>query len=486
MIAAPRRWALMTELHAQTRGLDQLLAELAPCDLVLVEGFRSEGAIPRIEVRGRDEAGPSPFARDPSVIALACDEPVDRALPRFQRDDVARIAAFIASEQLLAKAAPVAQTETVATIDALGRVLAQPVVSSLAVPPLDNSEMDGYAVRRADLTSIPATLPVSQRIQAGQVGQPLAPGTAARIFTGAPIPPGCDAVVIQEATRLQGDRVTLLEMPAPDQWIRRAGMDIAPGAQVLSLGARLRPPQLGLAASVGLSHLQVFRRLRVGVLFTGDELAMPGEPLPVGRIYNSNRFMLCALLRAIGCEVIDLGIVPDHPESTRQAIVRAAAGADLVISSGGVSVGEADFVRAAVQAEGALDLWQIAIKPGKPFACGHVRGVPFIGLPGNPVSSLVTFVVLGRPFILKLQGCTDRRPRPIPMRADFEVNRPSPRREFLRVRINERGALEAFAVQNSAVLTSAAWADGLADIAVGTCVTRGSEVPYVSFAEVFT
>jgi molybdopterin molybdotransferase len=390
-----------------------------------------------------------------------------------------------ALEQLLAKAAAVAQTETIATLDALGRVLAQPVVSGLAVPPLDNSAMDGYAVRRADLPSIPATLPVAQRIQAGQVGQPLAPGTAARIFTGAPIPPGSDAVVIQEATQLQGDRVTVLEMPAPGQWIRRAGLDIAPGAPVLSVGTRLRAPELGLAASVGLARLQVFRRLRVGVLFTGDELVMPGEPLPVGRIYNSNRFMLRALLQAIGCEVTDLGIVPDHAELTRQAIVRASDQVDLVVSSGGVSVGEADFVRTAVQAEGAIDLWQIAIKPGKPFAWGHVRGVPFIGLPGNPVSSLVTFAVLARPFILKLQGATDRRPRPIPMRADFEVTRPGTRREFLRVRINDRGALEAFANQDSAVLTSAAWADGLADIALGARVERGSEVPYLPFSELF-
>jgi molybdopterin molybdotransferase len=385
----------------------------------------------------------------------------------------------------LRQASPVSRVETVATLDALGRVLAEPVVSGIAVPPLDNSEMDGYAVRSADLAHVPASLPVSQRIQAGQVGQPLAAGSAARIFTGAPIPPGCDAIVPQEATQLQADRVVVLAMPTPGQWIRPAGMDIAAGAKVLARGTRLRPPHVGLAASVGLASLTVYRRLKVGVLFTGDELAMPGDPLPEGRIYNSNRFLLSALLRGLGCEVIDLGIVPDRLEPTRQALVRAAEQADLVISCGGVSVGEADYVRAAVQAEGAIDLWQIAMKPGKPLAFGHVRGVPFIGLPGNPVSGLVTFAMLARPFILKRQGALELLPRAIPMRADFEVRQAGARRELLRVRVTDQGSLQAFAVQNSAVLTSAAWADGLADIEVGRRVARGDEVPYLPFSELF-
>jgi molybdopterin molybdotransferase len=390
-----------------------------------------------------------------------------------------------AIETLLTQASPVTRVETVATLDALGRVLAEPVVSGIAVPPLDNSEMDGYAVRSADLTHVPASLPVSQRIQAGQVGQPLAAGSAARIFTGAPIPPGCDAIVPQEATQLQADRVVVLAMPTPGQWIRPAGMDIAAGAKVLARGTRLRPPHVGLAASVGLANLAVYRRLKVGVLFTGDELAMPGDPLPEGRIYNSNRFLLSALLRGLGCEVIDLGIVPDRLEPTRQALVRAAEHADLVISCGGVSVGEADYVRAAVQAEGAIDLWQIAMKPGKPLAFGQVRGVPFIGLPGNPVSGLVTFAMLARPFILKRQGAIELLPRAIPMRADFEVRQAGARRELLRVRVTDQGSLQAFPVQNSAVLTSAAWADGLADIEVGRRVARGDEVPYLPFSELF-
>jgi len=390
-----------------------------------------------------------------------------------------------ALEQLLAQATPVAQTEVVATMEALGRVLAEPVVSSVAVPPLANSEMDGYAVRCADVPAVPARLPVSQRIQAGQVGASLAAGSAARIFTGAPIPPGCDAIVPQEATQQQDGAVLVLSIPVPGQWIRPAGMDIAAGARVMERGARLRPPHLGLAASVGVTRLTVYRRLRVGVLFTGDELVMPGEPLAPGQIYNSNRFLLSALLRAVGCEVVDLGIVPDRLDATRSALARGAETADLVLSCGGVSVGEADHVRAAVQAEGAIDLWQVAIKPGKPLAFGHVRGVPFIGLPGNPVSGLVTFSILARPFILKRQGAVDLSARAIPMRADFEIAQGGLRREFLRVRVTGQGALEAFPVQNAAVLTSAAWADGLADIAAGSKVVRGDIVPYLPFSELF-
>jgi len=388
--------------------------------------------------------------------------------------------------RLLDRAQPLADVEAVATLDADRRILAEAVVASMDVPPMDNSQMDGYAVRTTDVPAAPTTLRVSQRIAAGQVGAPLEPGTAARIFTGAPVPPGADAIVMQEAATADGDRVTIHEVPKAGAWIRRAGFDIARGAQVFAAGHRMRPQDCGLVASIGRPTLTVYRRLRVAVFFTGDELVMPGEPLPPGRIYNSNRFVLRGLLVRLGCEVIDLGIVPDDLERTRGAFVEAAGRADLIVTSGGVSVGEEDHVKPAVQAEGSLDLWQIAMKPGKPLAFGHVRGVPFIGLPGNPVSSFVTFLLFARPFILARQGATERTPRALPLRADFDLPKPDKRREFMRVRVNAQGGVEAFGNQNSAVLTSAAWADGLVDIPPNRPITRGDTVRYLSFAELLS
>jgi len=385
--------------------------------------------------------------------------------------------------RLLAQAHRIADAETVSTLTASGRVLAQPLVSALDVPPMDNSQMDGYALRCTDVASVPTTMRVTQRIAAGHVGAPLAPGTAARIFTGAPLPPGADAIVMQEAATAAGDEVTINELPRPGAWIRRAGFDVAHGATVLSAGHRLRPQDCGLAASIGMAELIAVRRPRVAVFFTGDELVMPGEPLPPGRIYNSNRFVLRGLLERLGCEVIDLGIVPDDFERTRQMFGRAAEQGDLIVTSGGVSVGEEDHVKPAVQAEGSLDLWQIAMKPGKPLAFGEVRGVPVIGLPGNPVSSFVTFLLFARPFILRLQGVVDVAPRALPLRADFDWPKADKRREFLRVRVNGEGGIELFANQNSAVLTSTAWADGLIDNPAGSTIARGATVRYLPFAE---
>jgi molybdopterin molybdotransferase len=388
--------------------------------------------------------------------------------------------------QMLASAEALVDVEAVPALQACGRVLATGVVSSMHVPPMDNSQMDGYAVRSIDVPAAPTTLRVTQRIAAGHVGQPLEPGTAARIFTGAPVPPGADAIVMQEACRAEGDKVTLQEKPTPGAWIRRAGVDVEAGQTVLAPGTRLRPQDLGLAASVGVGELTVYRRMRVAVFFTGDELVMPGEPLPPGRIYNSNRFVLRGLLEKLGCEVLDLGIVPDDRQRTRDAFASASVGADLIITSGGVSVGEEDHVKPAVEAEGRLEMWQIAMKPGKPLAFGHVREVPFIGLPGNPVSSFVTFLLFARPFILRRQGMLDVEPRAIALPADFDLPKGDTRREFLRARVNARGALELFPNQNSAVLNSAVWADGLIDNPAGRSIQRGDSVRFLPYAELLS
>ncbi|MDZ4255187.1 MAG: gephyrin-like molybdotransferase Glp [Sulfuritalea sp.] len=399
--------------------------------------------------------------------------------------------------RLLAGAQPLRETEAVPTQAAAGRVLAQALHSTLDVPPLDNTSMDGYALRCADVPAVGAQLQVAQRIPAGSVGQMLAPGTAARIFTGAPLPAGADAVVMQELCGVEGDLLTVNHLPQSGEWIRRRGEDIAAGAEVLASGTRLSAAHVGVAASIGAAQLTVFRRLRVALFSTGDELTMPGEPLKPGGIYNSNRYTLRALLEGLGCAVDDFGIVPDSREATRAALRAAAAGNDLILTSGGVSVGEEDHVKPAVEAEGALALWKIAIKPGKPLAFGAVRrevgagdtataaateAAAFIGLPGNPVSSFVTFLMLVRPFILKAQGAFVVTPRAQSLRADFDC-KGDPRREFLRARIGATGGLELFANQSSGVLTSCTWADGLIDNPPGQAIRRGDTVRFLPFCE---
>ncbi|MEO7151816.1 MAG: gephyrin-like molybdotransferase Glp [Burkholderiaceae bacterium] len=378
--------------------------------------------------------------------------------------------------------------ETVSTFDALGRVLAQDIRSGFDVPPQDNSEMDGYALRCADVPVSGTVLPVSQRIPAGVVGSALQPGTAARIFTGAQIPAGADAVVMQELCAAQDDAVRIDTLPVSGQAIRRRGEDVRDGAVVLASGLRLRPQGLGMAASVGFGSLRVARRPRVALFSTGDELAMPGEPLEPGAIYNSNRYTLRALIEAAGGVCADLGIVVDTLAATRDALRRAAEGNDLIVTCGGVSVGEEDHLKPAVQAEGRLDLWQIAIKPGKPLAFGEVRRgdgsrAHFIGLPGNPVSAFVTFALAVRPVLLRLQGATDLAPRPIAMRADFEWPRPDRRREFMRVRRNDAGGLDLFPNQSSGVLTSTVWGDGVIDNPAGQAIARGDSVAFIPFAD---
>jgi len=391
---------------------------------------------------------------------------------------------------LIAAITPLADTETVPTLDGAGRVLAADLRSGLNVPPADNTQMDGYAVRVADLNGATgARLRVAQRIPAGQLGVRLEPGTAARIFTGAFIPEGADAVVMQEQVRVDGDHVVLEHLPRAGEWVRRAGEDIAQDSVVLAAGTRLTPQATGLAASVGVASLSVRRRPRVACFFTGDELTMPGEPLRAGAIYNSNRFVLVGLLRSLGCEVSDFGIVPDSLERTRSVLREAAAHADLILTSGGVSVGEEDHVKPAVEAEGELALWQISMKPGKPLAFGRVRRGEssdsqawFIGLPGNPVSSFVTFLLMVRPVLLRLQGVTDVEVARLPMRADFSWPKPDRRREFLRVSINAGGGLDLFANQSSGVLTSTVRCDGLVDNPAGRAIAPGDTVRFIPFS----
>ncbi|WP_075796176.1 molybdopterin molybdotransferase MoeA [Massilia putida] len=392
-----------------------------------------------------------------------------------------------ALDVLLAAARVVDGVEEVDTLAANGRVLAADQVSGLNVPAADNTQMDGYAVRAADCASGSATLRVAQRIPAGTVGQPLEPGTAARIFTGALIPAGADAVVMQEQCEADGDQVTVKHAPQPGEWIRRVGEDIVAGSVILPAGTRLRGQELGLAASVGLARLPVRRRVRVAVFFTGDELAMPGEPLAPGAIYNSNRFTLRGLLENLGCDISDYGIVPDSLQATRDTLRAAAAQHDLIITSGGVSVGEEDHIKPAVEAEGRLNMWQIAVKPGKPLAFGEVDRADgsafFLGLPGNPVSSFITFLLFVRPFLLRLQGVAGAvAPRAIPLRADFDWGKPDRRNEFLRARINDAGGLDLFPNQGSGVLTSTVWADGLIDNPPGQAIAKGDIVRFIPFA----
>ncbi len=396
--------------------------------------------------------------------------------------------------KLLAQAHLLPTTQTVSTFEADGRVLAQDVMSALQVPPQDNSSMDGYAVRTMDCAQAGAVLRVTQRIPAGTQGTQLHAGEAARIFTGAPIPPGADAVVMQEdCEALEGEQVKVNKTVPAGQWIRRSGEDVTRGATVLSKGTRLTPAELGLAASIGLAQLQVSARPRVALFSTGDELVMPGdvapEAMPAGAIYNSNRFFLRAMLQRLGCEVTDLGIVPDKREATIAALRDAAQHHDLILTSGGVSVGEEDHIKPAVESLGELNLWQLAIKPGKPFAYGKVNrqgqghACHFMGLPGNPVSSFVTFLLLVRPFVLALQGITQTEVKRTDMTAHFDWPRADKRREFLRVKRNAQGGLDLFPNQSSGVLTSAVWGDGVVDNPAGQTISKGDTVRFISFAE---
>ena len=396
---------------------------------------------------------------------------------------------------LLQSAAVVTEFESVPTLQALGRVLAQDVVAQMSVPAFANSAMDGYAFAAQDLAMAESTgLPVSQRIPAGSAPEPLAQGSCARIFTGAPLPQGADTVVMQENCTVKGDQVLIQGEVRKGQMVRQAGEDIRAGQTVIGAGTHLSAAHLGLAASLGVAELVVKRRLRVALYTTGNELKMPGEvapqDLPAGAIFNSNRFFLHALLTQLGCEVSDLGIVADRLDATEEAMAKAAQDHDVILTSGGVSVGEEDHVKPAVESLGELSLWSIAIKPGKPFASGYIRRsdgtrAHFIGLPGNPVSSYVTFAVLVRPLICQMQGRTQISVATVPLQANFEWPKADKRREFLRVKRNASGGLDLYPNQGSGVLTSLAWADGLVDNPPSKTIQFGDAVRFIPLSSLF-
>ena len=385
-------------------------------------------------------------------------------------------------------AVTITDEESVKLDDALGRVLSKGVSSAINVPAWDNSAMDGYAVRYIDIINH-EQLPVSQRIPAGTRSLPLQPGSAARIFTGAPVPEGADTVIMQEIIKRDGDSIQLDGEASEGSNIRRAGEDIQKGSEIISSGTRLLSQHIGLAASTGTDVLTVKRKLKVAIFTTGDELTMPGDILTEGKIYNSNRYLFRGLLEKLGCEVIDLGNVIDEYEATCDAINEAASKADLILSSGGVSVGEEDYVKKALEELGSLDLWKIAVRPGKPLAYGNVSGVPFIGVPGNPVSLFVTFSIFVRPFILRSMGIVDVSPAEYKAIAGFDWQRPDKRTEYMRARIesNDQGeeVANVYPSRSSGVLSSVTWADGMVVINPDQKLMKGDSVRYIPFSSLY-
>lgn len=402
-----------------------------------------------------------------------------------QASPLTPIAAAI--EQLLPTLPRIQETELIAVSDAQGRILAEDFLAPIAVPPWDNSAMDGFAVRAADVQSVPVTLAVSQRIAAGEVGSPLSSGTAARIFTGAPLPEGADAVVMQENTEAAQGQVTIVQAVVAGENLRRQGEDIPQGATLFQAGHRLLPQDIGVLASVGATEIKVMRRLRVALLTTGDELVTPGTSLEPGQIYNSNHFSLSALLHNLHAEVMEVGIVTDDFETTRQELEKASTTADCIISTGGVSVGEEDHVKAAVETLGNLDLWKLAIKPGKPFASGKIGSAQFFGLPGNPVSAFVTFVLLVRPFLLTMSDCQNALPRWLPVACADELASSGERQEYIRVSLvsgpDGQTMLKSLKQQSSGAGSSLSLADGLAIIPAHTSVARGDSLEFLPFSE---
>lgn len=392
------------------------------------------------------------------------------------------IAVEQAIAQLLSHARPPAQVEEVALGAAPGRVLARDIASTLNVPPFDCSVMDGYALRSSDLPAPGTRLPLSLRIAAGDAPPPLQPGTAVRIFTGAPLPQGADCVVMQESCEAAGNDVIINATAEAGENVRPVGCHIQAGATILKRGTRLQPHHIGLAASVGAGRVNVYAQLRVGLISTGNELVEPGLPLQAGQIYNSNHYMLITLLQKLQCAVVDLGTIADDLALTIAALQRAADECDLIISSGGVSVGEEDHIKQAINALGKLELWRLNLKPGKPLAFAHVGNTPLIGLPGNPVSSFVTFCLLARPFILKCQGLSEVLPKPLRVRCGFEQRKPAGRREYLRANLQQRDDGQLYALplpnQDSATLLSLTTSDGLLCVPDGQLIRQGDELEF--------
>jgi len=393
-----------------------------------------------------------------------------------------------ALKQLLPLLPLITEQESVLLEQAAGRILADDCMSPIDVPPHCNSAMDGYALNSADLGADAIQLKITQRIAAGEVGAQLNSGEAARIFTGAPVPEGADAVVMQENCEVSGDVLSVLQQNvSPGENLRQAGDDIQAGALILAQGHRLKPQDIGLLASIGLKSVRVVRRLRVTLLTTGDELVQPGTKLKAGQIYNSNFFTLHALLEGLQIEVLDCGIVADDFEGTRQALIAAAAQSDCVITTGGVSVGEEDHVKAVVEQEGELELWKLAIKPGKPLACGKIATTQFFGLPGNPVSAFVTFALVVRPCLLRMLGGMQTVPNTFSVAAGFSAAASGERQEYLRCQLAQDAdgvaALQALRNQSSGVAASLSQADGLGIVPPYTAVAIGDNLEFIPFSE---